>query len=188
MITGLVGCASNDDTDNVLRVGIDLKFYPFMYMDEDGTLTGLEVDISHAFGEYIGKEVEIINTDFSMLIPALDTGDIDIITSEISEEDFFAIYDMSFAGLTGTIATSIPRERGADVVEFTEIVTALMEVTRGHADALVGTNTIWGDHAANADTTMVYEGVSDVSADNKAMELLKRLFIENEADKKQLQN
>ncbi len=205
---GLTSCANEKKSnDDVLRVGIDLKFYPFMYL-EDGVPTGLEVDISHAFGEYIGKEVKIVNTDFSMLIPALDTGDIDIIISDMSEkpdrlekadftepyrygrtlvlvnkkfatehnitndmneDDFFSIDGMLFAGLSGTIAASIPRERGAEVTEFTEIASALMEVTTGRADALVGTSTVWGDHAANADTTIVYEGVSDVSGSSFAV-------------------
>ncbi len=225
MLGNLVGCASNADaSDDVLRVGIDLKFYPFMYLN-DGVPTGLEVDIANAFGEYIGKEVEIINTDFSMLIPALDTGDIDIIISDMSEKpdrlqkadfsipyryartlalvnkdfalennitnemeevDFFEIHEMTFAGLSGTVASSIPTEFGADVVEFTEIASVLIEVTSGKVDAFVGTNTIWGDHFANEETTVVYEGIKEVSGSSFAVkkgnsELLKQSneFIES---------
>lgn len=210
LLVGLVGCASGagKESGDILRVGIDLKFYPFMYMDADGTPTGFEVDIANAFGEYIGKEVEIVNTDFSMLIPALDTGNIGIIISDMSakpdrlekadfsepyrygktlvlvnkefatehnitndmrEDAFFAIPDMTFAGLSGTIAVTVPQERGADVVEFTEIASALMEVTTGRADALVGANTLWGDHAANQNTTIVYEGVTDMSRSSFAV-------------------
>ncbi len=205
----LVGCTRNSEsTDDVLRVGIDLKFYPFMYLDDAGKPTGLEVDIAYAFGEFIGNDVEIVNTDFSMLIPALDTGDIDIIISDMSakpdrlekadfsepyryartlvlvnkdfaienevssamsEEEFFEIDGIIFAGLSGTIATSIPREYGIDVMEFPEIAPALMEVSSGRADALIGANTIYGDHAANRETTIVYEGVSDVSGSSFAV-------------------
>ncbi len=205
----VIGCGSSDESsEDVLRVGIDLKFYPFMYLDEEGVPTGFEVDIANAFGEYIGREVEIVNTDFAMLIPALDTGDVDIIisdmsakpdrmekadfsepyrygrtlvlvnkefasenniNSEMSEEDFFAIPDITFAGLSGTIASSVPREHGVEVNEFTEIATALMEVTTGKADALVGANTVWGDHAANKETTIVYDGISEVSGSSFAV-------------------
>ncbi len=199
ILLNFTSCSQNKSDDDTLRVGIDLKFYPFMYMDENGNPAGLEPDLAKAFGEFIGAEVEIVNTDFSMLIPALDTGDIDIIISDMSvkpdrlekvdfskpyrygrtlvlvnkefatknnvnsempEEDFFAIDGIKFAGLSGTIGATVPQSYGLEVAEFTEIASALMEVTKGRANALVGANTIWGDHAANAETTIVYDGIS----------------------------
>ncbi|MFI3168111.1 MAG: transporter substrate-binding domain-containing protein [Bacillota bacterium] len=199
----LVGCGSEKADEDVLRVGIDLKYYPFMYLDDDGNPAGFEVDIAYAFGEYVGMEVEIVNTDFSMLIPALDTGDVDIlisdmsaqperelkadfsdpyrysrslalvnkdfaiannITEDMTEEEFFTIDGMVFAGLAGSIAVTIPASYGAEVVEYTEIASALMEVSRGTADAIVGASTIYGDHVANADTTIIYEGITESTA------------------------
>ncbi len=84
--------ASETDSDNteekdVLRVGMDLKFPPFSYLDDDGNAAGLEPIISEAFAEYLGMEVEIVNTDFSLLIPALDTGDVDILIADMSYTD-----------------------------------------------------------------------------------------------------
>lgn len=71
------------DSD-VLRVGMDLKFPPFSYLDDEGNPAGLEPAISYAFGEYLGVPVEIVNTDFSMLIPALETGDVDILIADMA--------------------------------------------------------------------------------------------------------
>lgn len=207
-VTVLTGCINtnkqselNNDKD-ILRVGIDLKYYPFMYLDEDEQPTGLEVDISNAFGEYIGKKVEIVNTDFSMLIPALETGDVDIvisdmssnderkqkvdfsipyrygrtlalvnkdyaeknnITNEMSEEEFFNIEGTRFIGLAGTISVSVPQSFGKNVTEITEIASGIMEVSKGKSDVLIGDNTIRGDYAANKDTTVIYDGISDYS-------------------------
>lgn len=91
LITALVGCSDNNNLankdDNVLKVGIDLKYYPFMYLNEEGNPAGFEVDISNAFGEFIGKKVEIVNTGFSMLIPALETGNVDIVISDMSSNE-----------------------------------------------------------------------------------------------------
>lgn len=85
IIATLSACSSTTSSkDDVLKVGIDLKYPPFMYLDESGEPQGLEVDLAYAFGDYIGKEVEIINTDFSMLISSLETGEIDIIISDMS--------------------------------------------------------------------------------------------------------
>ncbi len=201
MLVGLfTACSSNLQEEDILRVGVDLKFYPFMYIDDSGNPAGFEVDIAHAFGEYIGKEIEIVNTDFSMLMPALDTGDVDIIISDMSsnpsrdekadftdpyrysrtlalvnkdfatehginsdmpQEEFFTIEGMKFAGIVGTIAATKPLEYGAHVDEYTESSSAIMEVARGNSHALIGANTVYGDHAANKETTIVYDGITD---------------------------
>ncbi len=84
LVGGLSGC-SNSSEQEVLRVGIDLKFPPFSYIDDEGNPAGFEPIIAEAFGEYFGMEVEIVNTDFSMLIAALDTGDVDILIADMSE-------------------------------------------------------------------------------------------------------
>lgn len=84
--TSLVACGSSDKVEesNVLRVGMDLTFPPYSYIGDDGEAKGLEPVISEAFAQYLGMEVEIVNTSFSMLIPALETGDIDIIIADMS--------------------------------------------------------------------------------------------------------
>lgn len=83
----LVACNTKEKDADILRVGVDLKFPPFSYVAEDGSPAGFEVIIAEAFGEFLGVEVEIVNTDFSMLIPALDTGDVDILIADMSPTD-----------------------------------------------------------------------------------------------------
>lgn len=218
LITGLSGCQSTEETptggaqvDNtstqtqeepeleVLRVGIDLKYFPFMYQDESGAPAGLEPAISYAFAAYLDIPVEIVNTDFSMLIPALETDSVDIVISDMScnesrlekadfsdpyrfghtlalvnadfaaannvsndmnSDEFFAL-EAEYVGLSGTIAVTIPLEQGKEVVEVTDVATAVLDVSRGNYDIIVGSDTIRGDHAANPDTTVIYEGISD---------------------------
>lgn len=84
MFTGCGNKANNNNVKQTLKVGMDLKYPPFSSMDADGNPEGLEVDIANALGEYLNQEVEIINTDFSMLIPALETGEVDIVISEMT--------------------------------------------------------------------------------------------------------
>lgn len=85
----IVGCSSETDTKNqeVLRVGMDLKYPPFSYIDDNGDIAGFEPIIAEAFGEFMDMPVEIVNTNFSMLIPALDTGDVDILIADMSENE-----------------------------------------------------------------------------------------------------
>ncbi len=81
---GVFSCAKQEESNNVLRVGMDLKFPPFSYIADDGSAAGFEPIISKAFADYLGMELEIVNTDFSVLIPALDTGDVDILIADMS--------------------------------------------------------------------------------------------------------
>ncbi|ONI47121.1 hypothetical protein AN644_01515 [Candidatus Epulonipiscium fishelsonii] len=223
---GIAGCssetASSPETDTLktqasvttqevtdtLKVGVDLKFPPFSYIDENGDPAGFEVDVANAFGEFMGKEVEIVNTDFSLLIPALETGDVDIliadmaktdersqkvdfsvpyrysytlalvnkdfanlhnITDEMPEDEFFALDDTNFVGLSGTKGVYYPQSKGVDVTEVTEIGTGLIEVSQGFADVLIASNEVHSFHAADPENTIVYGGIKAQDASNFAV-------------------
>lgn len=86
VVLALTACGSSNEAteNNVLRVGMDLTFPPYSYINDEGESEGLEPIIAEAFTEYLDMEVEIVNTAFSMLIPALETGDIDIIIADMS--------------------------------------------------------------------------------------------------------
>jgi polar amino acid transport system substrate-binding protein len=85
LVLGSTACtAEASDTADTLRVGMDLRFYPFTGTDDQGNPAGVEVDIAKALGQYLGREVDIVNTEFSMLIPALQTGDIEIVIGSMS--------------------------------------------------------------------------------------------------------
>ncbi|MFP4478820.1 MAG: transporter substrate-binding domain-containing protein [Candidatus Izemoplasmatales bacterium] len=77
--------ASCSDDDNVLRVGMDLRYPPFE-TTEEGTQTpeGISVDIAYGLGEYLNREVEIVNMNFGALIPALEADTIDIVIASMS--------------------------------------------------------------------------------------------------------
>ncbi len=196
MVLLLSACSSDiQGKGETLRVGMDLQFPPFSYLDETGNAAGFEPIIAEAFGEYLGMEVEIVNSDFSLLIPALETGDVDILIADMSEtperaqkadfsdpyrytqslalvnkdfatehnitndmkaEDFFAIEEATFVGLAGTFGVVVPQSYGVDVKEFTEIGSAILEVSQGTASAIVFSNEAYSFHAVNPDTTMVY--------------------------------
>ncbi len=83
LMFSIIGCGATKK-DNTLRVGMDLKFPPFSYIGDSGEAEGFEPLIAKAFGEYLGMDVEIVDTDFSLLIPALETGDVDILIADMS--------------------------------------------------------------------------------------------------------
>lgn len=79
----LVGCQSADE-DSPLKVGMELKYPPFETKDESGKPAGASVMLAEALGEYLGREIEIVETDYASLIPALEQGTIDLIISSMT--------------------------------------------------------------------------------------------------------
>ena len=70
--------------EGVLRVGMDLQYPPFETFDEDNNPSGISVDVAQGLADMLGLELEVVNMDFSTLIPALEIGDIDIAIASMS--------------------------------------------------------------------------------------------------------
>ncbi len=79
----LTGC-KNSEEDKALRVGMELKYPPFETKDEIGKPSGASVMLAEALGVYLGREIEIVETDYGSLIPALEQGTIDLIISSMT--------------------------------------------------------------------------------------------------------
>jgi polar amino acid transport system substrate-binding protein len=67
-----------------LVVGMELKFWPFEYVNEKGEPVGFDVDIARAIAKELGVELEIKDMEWTGLIPALQAGKIDLIVSGIT--------------------------------------------------------------------------------------------------------
>lgn len=188
----LSSCKPND---GVLRVGMDLKYPPFETVDLSNNPEGISVDVAYALGEYLGREVEIINTDFSSIIPAIQSGEIDIaiasmsiteerlevvdfsipyfyfkiislvnqnfatengLTGNSTVEDLLAIDGAKFVGIASQVSSSIPEGYGKDVIQATDLGTAVEEVAQGTADILLmSANPVVDGYKANPNTTLV---------------------------------
>ncbi len=189
----LSACGGSDE--GPLRVGMDLKYPPFETVDEENTPYGISVDVAYAFGEYIGREVEIVNTEFGSLIPAIQSGEIDIaiasmsiteereesvdfsnpyfyfkiitlvnqafanennVTEDSTVEDLLAIEGARYIGIASQVSASIPQSYGKDVIEATDLGTAVESVAQGTADILLmSANPVVSGYNANPNTTMV---------------------------------
>ncbi|MGC1480053.1 MAG: transporter substrate-binding domain-containing protein [Chthoniobacterales bacterium] len=64
---------------------MDLSYPPFETIDEVGKPTGVSVDLARALGDHLGRPVRIENLPFVGLIPALQSGKIDLILSSMTE-------------------------------------------------------------------------------------------------------
>lgn len=73
---------------NVLRVGANVAYPPFEYVDENtGEYLGFDMDLIRELGARMGMEVEIINTAWDGIIPGLLAGHYDVIISAMTITD-----------------------------------------------------------------------------------------------------
>jgi polar amino acid transport system substrate-binding protein len=76
--------ASCTPAEEPLRVAMDLNYPPFETVDTANNPEGISVDTARAFGEFLGREVEIVNTQFGSIIPAIQSGEVDIAIASMS--------------------------------------------------------------------------------------------------------
>lgn len=79
----LAGCAA--ENDEAIVVGMEISADGvFEARDANGEPWGVSIQLLQDFGKYIGKEIKIENIAWDGLIPALETGKIDMILSSMT--------------------------------------------------------------------------------------------------------
>lgn len=69
--------------EGLMRVGMDASWPPFEFVDDDGQIVGLDVDLARAIGQRLGIEVELVNVGFDSLYDALYVGRFNAIVSAL---------------------------------------------------------------------------------------------------------
>ena len=82
----LTGC-SEPRWPQALVIGTDATYPPFEFTDDKGQLSGVSVDMGKALAQELGVPVTFKNIAFDGLIPALQTGSIDIIISSMTDNE-----------------------------------------------------------------------------------------------------
>ena len=96
MLLTIVGCSNEPVNDNKLRVGMECDYAPFNWTQvEEGETAvqissvdyadGYDVVMASKIAEALGKEVEIVKTEWDALIPSLNAGQIDCIIAGMTE-------------------------------------------------------------------------------------------------------
>ncbi|NPV88486.1 basic amino acid ABC transporter substrate-binding protein [Coprothermobacteraceae bacterium] len=88
LVVGLLvaGCTAKK-TVQTLTVGTSADFPPFEFVDEQGKITGFDVELMNAVAEKMGYEVKWENADFAGLIASLQTGKYDAVISGMTITD-----------------------------------------------------------------------------------------------------
>ena len=122
-----------DDLDDVkqtgeLRFGVPSRYIPFVFEDEDGNMTGIDVALMEEIGKRMGVRVHVINLAYDGMIDALNLGQVDVIGGafSITEEredqiDFTTPYYNTNAKFVGQAGVSAPDQISPDDFRYLKI-------------------------------------------------------------------
>lgn len=80
--------ASSGASAKVLRIGTNADFAPFEFQDVSGKeYQGFDMDLIRAVAKEMGYQADIQNINFDGLIPAMESGNLDVIISGMSIND-----------------------------------------------------------------------------------------------------
>jgi polar amino acid transport system substrate-binding protein len=83
------GCGkpTGGESGTPLRVGMELTYPPFEMQDKAGNPDGVGFKLAEALAKDLGRPLKIVPMDFTGLIPALKTGNVDIVISSMTATD-----------------------------------------------------------------------------------------------------
>jgi polar amino acid transport system substrate-binding protein len=91
---------------NVLVAGVKYDFPPFGFEDDEGNLTGFDIELINAIAEVWGVKVEFVRLTSADRIPLLATGEVDIVVASLTQTrareaaiDFSQTYFLDGQGL-----------------------------------------------------------------------------------------
>ena len=91
MCLGFAGCGAEEENENVLRVAMECAYAPYNWTqadDSNGAVPisgtndyayGYDVMMAKLIAESMGKELEIVKLDWDSLVPAVASGDVDLV-------------------------------------------------------------------------------------------------------------
>ncbi len=77
-----------NEPDNMeLLVGTNAEYPPFSYLNEEGIITGFDIDLIQALAREIGKKVAITDMPFDALIPSIQSGTLHVIAAGLTPSE-----------------------------------------------------------------------------------------------------
>ena len=67
-----------------LKVGVEGTYPPYTYHDDDGELTGFDVEVAKAIADKLGVEADFTESDWDSLLAGIDSGRLDTVINAVS--------------------------------------------------------------------------------------------------------
>ena len=142
------GCGSSVSSsidDGKIVIGTNAEYEPFEYLDENGNMTGFDIDLMTAISKKIGCSIEWVDMPFDSLIGSMEAGDVEMIAAAIAPTDERKrSCDFSDVYYTGT--QSIVTNKGTLYSTLQELNGKTVAVLQGSISDMIasGENTDYG--------------------------------------------
>jgi polar amino acid transport system substrate-binding protein len=105
--------------DGVLMVGMEIGYPPMEYYDTDGTTPiGFDVEVSKAVADYLGLEIEYVDTAWDGIFAGVNTDKYDVIFSSVSIlESRQQEFNMSKPYVSNHTVLIVPNDSDIDSIE-----------------------------------------------------------------------
>jgi polar amino acid transport system substrate-binding protein len=170
LLSVTLGCKAKESKESAvdpLVVGMELAYPPFETKDQQGNPSGVSVDLAKALGEYLGRPVEIVNTNWDGLIPSLQTGKVDVVISSMTiTEERGKVVDFSIPYAHSYLAVLVNKNAGITSVEDLNTAGRIVAVKKGttgniYANTHLTNATVNALSSENATVIEVIQGKSD---------------------------
>lgn len=175
MILG--GCGSSKENEKVIRIGGNAEYKPYEYL-EGNQVTGFSIDVVFKIFENLGYKIEYTNMSFEGLIPALETGKVDVLTGLTPTDERKKFVDFSekyYVGRQiaianksnpiekvedlknkkigvqlGTLQETLAKQvEGADVILYNSFTGAIMDLNSQKIDAIIISGEVKNEYLGN---------------------------------------
>lgn len=119
-----------------LMVGTNAEYAPFDYLDENGNITGFDIDLIEAIAK--SQDIEIVWRDlpFDSLIGSMEAGDLDVIAAAIGPTSERK-KSVDFSDVYYTGSQSIICKKGNDIKTFKDLTGLKVAVLEGSTADLI---------------------------------------------------
>ena len=119
-----------------LTVGTNAEYAPFDYLDENGNITGFDIDLIEAIAK--SQDIEIVWRDlpFDSLIGSMEAGDLDVIAAAIGPTSERK-KSVDFSDIYYTGSQSIICKKGNDIKTFKDLAGLKVAVLEGSIADLI---------------------------------------------------
>lgn len=135
VFVALLGCQKNEEKSKIY-VGMSADFAPFEYR-EGKEIVGFDVDLMREISKISGIEVEFVDIQFDGLLPALESGKIDVIISGMTATENrkkFVNFTDSYFNSTQTI---LANNENQSIASFADLSGKAVGVVLGFTGDLV---------------------------------------------------
>lgn len=125
MLFCFAGCGAKDtnseaDAKAKLVMGTNAAFPPYEYVDDNGTIVGIDAEIAKAIADKLDMDLEIKDMDFDSLITACAGGSIDVVLAglTVNEERKLSV---NFSDTYATGIQAIIVKDGSDIASVDDL-------------------------------------------------------------------